>query len=937
MNPKPKHPNFSPIWWDSIHGIANALETNLNTGICDDSNGFARRHKLFGSNITKSQLDSSISIAENGSGYYFRKLVLDTIRDTTTALLLCCATLSLVLGIKRDGFEEGLLDGVILFLAVIVVLSITVLIKFFKHKRSLKNYKQLREKTSGVTVSVIRGGRQQAITVHAIVVGDIICLETGGQIPADGLFISGNSLRLDDDNGHFDHYKFPFIFAGAKVLGGDCNMLVTSVRKNTKRSKLLKLVNTSSVDDHEINRESKLEAGIDKLTSMLERGWLFMSLIVLLLQVTSCIFALECNKNHHDQGSKAVKSTIEEIVNATTIIKKQGVGRKVNGFVAVLCILFLATREGLPLGILIFSMLASKKMAAPQARVAKLWACDTLGLVTTVCVDDQMGDLAMQLTNMAELWIGEENITRHVLSREGIALEVLNSLCEGIVKKIQTTSFHAKQYSPLYWALWQVVGFDHVEKYLDPALEDKDENRFMNWEGTPETILSMCSHYYKKDGTRQALDAQERAIFNTIIEGMKNEFKECIAFAHKQLMLQDHEAKEALLEIIIEQGNEQVISNGLTLLGIVGLKNPYTPEVKKAIEDCGEAGINIKLVTQGDINTARVMAINSGILKPQEDLREAVIEASQFRDSSKEARAIMMKKIRVMANASPYDKILMVQCLKERNEVVAVTGKFTGDVASLKEADIGLCLSDHDSAEAAKDESHIIILDSSFKTLVDIIMVGRKVCKNIQNFIQLQLTLTVAAFTINLVVAVWNLSTNEVPLEPFEFLWANLIINVLGALAVAAWPAADRSSRVLIISNKAMWRNITPHVVYQVVICVTMHFKGNDIFHTNRTVIRSLIFNTYVLCQVFVLFDVSYNGKSNVLEGILKKLQQGGLFLVLVGVIVMLQVAKVEIVTIFIHRETLLDFKKWGICVGLAAMSLLIGCLNKSVMVLLGY
>ncbi|XP_026441911.1 putative calcium-transporting ATPase 13, plasma membrane-type, partial [Papaver somniferum] len=234
-----------------------------------------------------------------------------------------------------------------------------------------------------------------------------------------------------------------------------------------------------------------------------------------------------------------------------------------------------------------------------------------------------------------------------------------------------------------------------------------------------------------------------------------------------------------------------------------------------------------------------------------------------------------------MARSSPFDKLLMVQCLKQKGHVVAVTGDGTNDAPALKEADVGLSMGIQ-GTEVAKESSDIVILDDNFATVVTVLRWGRCVYTNIQKFIQFQLTVNIAALVINFIAAA---SAGELPLTTVQLLWVNLIMDTLGALALAT----DRPTEELMkkppvgrnqsLITNVMWRNLVAQALYQIFVLLILQFKGNVIFGVNEDVKNTLIFNTFVLCQVFNEFNARKLEKKNVFEGVLKN----KLFLGIIG------------------------------------------------------
>ncbi|KAE8660788.1 Calcium-transporting ATPase 9, plasma membrane-type [Hibiscus syriacus] len=325
------------------------------------------------------------------------------------------------------------------------------------------------------------------------------------------------------------------------------------------------------------------------------------------------------------------------------------------------------------------------------------------------------------------------------------------------------------------------------------------------------------------------------------------------------------------------------------------------------------------MITGDNVFTAKAIATECGILGP--DYREGsgeVVEGIEFRDYTLDERIEKVDKTQVMARSSPFDKLLMVQCLKQKGNVVAVTGDGTNDAPALKEADIGLSMGIQ-GTEVAKESSDIVILDDNFSSVATVLRWGRCVYNNIQKFIQFQLTVNVAALIINFIAAV---SAGEVPLTAVQLLWVNLIMDTLGALALAT----DRPTNELMhkppvcrtkpLITNIIWRNLLAQSVYQIAILLVLQFRGESIFDVHERVKDTLICNTFVLCQVFNEFNARKLEKQNVFEGILKN----QLFLGIIGVTIALQVIMVEFLKKFADTEKL-TLWQWGVCIFLAAFS----------------
>ncbi|XP_061367778.1 putative calcium-transporting ATPase 13, plasma membrane-type [Gastrolobium bilobum] len=902
--------------YGGVEGLASILETNVEYGIKGDDDAdaedIARRQEVFGSN--------SYNKPPSKGFFHF---VLEAFKDVTILILLACAALSLGFGIKEHGLKEGWYDGGSIFLAVFIVISMSSISNF----RQNRQFDKLSQVSNDIQIDVVRSGRRQQISIFEIVVGDVICLKIGDQVPADGLFIDGHSLRVDESSmtGESDHVEVnrnhhPFLFSGTKVADGYAKMLVTSVGMNTTWGQMMSSISKDT------DEQTPLQARLNKLTSFIGKVGLsvaFLVLVVLLIRY----FTGNTKDENGVREFNGSKTKFNEIMNAVVGIVADAV-----------TIVVVAIPEGLPLAVTLTLAYSMKKMMADQAMVRKLSACETMGSATTICTD-KTGTLTLNQMKVTKFWLGLEpvavgaysSVAPYVLQliQEGVALNTTGS-----VQKSKSDSEFEFSGSPtekaiLSWAvlelnmemehltkscsILQVETFNSKKKRSGVLLRRKEDNKVhAHWKGAAEMVLKLCSRYYDASGIVKDLDNDSKLKFEHIIQGMAASSLRCIAFAH--------------VEVGDEEGSTMVKDNGLTLLGLVGIKDPCRPGVKKAVEACQHAGVNVKMITGDNVFTAKAIATECGILRPNQDTDGAVIEGEEFRNFTPEERLEKVDKICVMARSSPFDKLLMVQCLKQKGHVVAVTGDGTNDAPALKEADIGLSMGIQ-GTEVAKESSDIVILDDNFASVVTVLRWGRCVYNNIQKFIQFQLTVNVAALAINFVAAV---SAGEVPLTAVQLLWVNLIMDTLGALALATEkptmelmekPPVGRTKPLI---TNIMWRNLLAQALYQIVVLLTLQFKGESIFGVTSEVNDTLIFNTFVLCQVFNEFNARNMEKKNVFKGI----HRSKLFLGIIGITIILQVVMVEFLKKFADTERL-NWGQWALCIGLAAISWPIGWVVK--------
>ncbi|KAG5560222.1 hypothetical protein RHGRI_003494 [Rhododendron griersonianum] len=902
--------------YNGVEGLASHLKTNLDGGIDGDAEDVSRRNQAFGSNTYPSPP------AQNP--FYF---VFQALRDPTALILLVFAALSLRFGIKENGLGEGWYDGGSIFVAVLPGIVVSAIRNFKKNRQFVK----LSRAISNIQVDVVRSGRRQQVSIFNIVVGDVVYLETGDQVPADGLFIDGHSLLVEESSitGESDHVEVdltqnPFLLSGTKVADGYGRMLVTSVGMNTTWGESMSTISMDS------NEQTPLKSRLKKLTSLLEKVGLtvaFLVFVILLIEYFTGNTKDE-NGNTEYNGSKTKASNI---INSVVAI-----------IAAAVTVVDVAIPERLPLAVTLTLAYSRRQMMSDHATIHKLSACETIGSATTICTD-KTGMLTLNQMKVTEFWLGQDFVNEN--GSPSIASSVVELLHQGVglnttglVSKTVSGSEFEFSGSPtekaiLSWVVLElnldmerlkqsceivhVEAFNSTKKRSGVLMRKKGENMTnVHWKGAAEMVLAMCSNYYDVSGNIKVLDDFERKKFDLIIQGMAASSLRCIAFAHKQVQEQEN-----------EEGKIHIEENCLTLLGLVGLKDPCRPGVKKAVEECQYAGVNVKMITGDNIFTARAIATECGILKPNQDMESgAVVEGVEFRNYTPEERMEKVDKIYVMARSSPVDKLLMVQCLRQKGHVVAVTGDGNKDAAALKKADIGLSMG-IEGTEVAKESSDIDILDDNFESVATVLRLGRCVYTNIQKFIQFQLTVNVAALVINFVAAI---SAGEVPLSALQLLWLNLIMDTLGALALATGKPTNELmekppvGRTKPLMTNIMWRNLLSQAFYQTAVMLTLQFKGEAIFNVSEDVNHTLMFNVFVLCQVFNEFNARKIEKKNVFEGIHKS----KLFLVIVGVTIVLQVVMVEFLRNFADTERL-NWWQWGVCVGFASVSWPLGWVVK--------
>ncbi|XP_062018825.1 calcium-transporting ATPase 12, plasma membrane-type [Rosa rugosa] len=903
-----------------VTGITTSLETNPEYGLPGNDAEINRRRELFGSNTYPKPPSKGL--------LYF---VLDALKDMTILILCVCAALALAFGIKEYGVEEGWYEGGSIFVAVIIVIVVSALSNF----RQEIQFDKLSKISSNINVEVFRDRQRREISIFDVVVGDVVFLNIGDQIPADGVFLDGYSFQVDEssmtgesDYVEVDSRKNPFLLSGAKVADGYGRMLVTSVGMNTAWGEMMSSISQES------NVRTPLQARLDKLTSSIGKVGLAVAFLVLLVLLIRYFTGNTKDKNGNKEyiGSK---TKTDDVLNAVVRIVS-----------AAVTIVVVAIPEGLPLAVTLTLAYSMKRMMKDQAMVRKLSACETMGSATVICTD-KTGTLTLNQMKVTKLWVGQESIAEdnssitpnvRELFYQGVGLNTTGSVFMPRTGSEPEISGSPTEKAILYWVVLD-LGMDmqelkprydilHVETFNSDKkrsgvlIKKKDDNTVhVHWKGAAEMIVATCSSYYDTNGTVKPLDVDTRSKIEKIIQGMAASSLRCIAFAHAQISEEEVEYSDD------DKTHQKLKEDGLILLGIVGLKDPCRPGVIHAVRVCKDAGVDIKMITGDNIFTAKAIATECGILKKENEVKDGqVVEGVEFRNYTDAERMQKVDNIRVMARSSPFDKLLMVQCLKEKGHVVAVTGDGTNDAPALKEADIGLSMGIQ-GTEVAKESSDIIILDDNFNSVATVLRWGRCVYNNIQKFIQFQLTVNVAALVINFIAAV---SAGEVPLTAVQLLWVNLIMDTLGALALATERPTNELmerqpvGRTAPLITNIMWRNLLAQALYQIAVLLILQFQGESIFNVTAAVNDTLIFNTFVLCQVFNEFNSRSMEKKNVFKGILRN----RLFIGIVGITIVLQVVMVEFLKKFADTEKL-NVQQWVVCIVIAAVSWPIGWVVK--------
>jgi Ca2+-transporting ATPase len=464
--------------------------------------------------------------------------------------------------------------------------------------------------------------------------------------------------------------------------------------------------------------------------------------------------------------------------------------------------------------------------------------------------------------------------------------------------------------------LVKVEPFNSTKKRMGVVLEHSGGLLRAHVKGASEIILSACDKVINADGEVVPLDEDSITNLKNTIEELANEALRTLCIAYKEL------GSEL-------SSDSPIPFEGYTLIGIVGIKDPVRPGVRESVALCRSAGITVRMVTGDNINTAKAIARECGILTDG----GIAIEGPEFREKSDQELYELIPKLQVIARSSPLDKHTLVKYLRTTfQEVVAVTGDGTNDAPALHEADIGLAMGIA-GTEVAKESADVIILDDNFSTILTVAKWGRSVYINIQKFVQFQLTVNVVALIVNFSSACL---TGSAPLTAVQLLWVNMIMDTLGALALATEPPNDELMKRQPVGRKGnfisnvMWRNIFGQSVYQFIIIWYLQTSGKVAFDLNGPdsdlILNTIIFNSFVFCQVFNEISSREMEKINVFKGILKNY----VFVAVLACTVFFQIIIIELLGSFANTHPL-TLKQWFTTVTLGFLGMPIAAAVKMI------
>ncbi|ROS86632.1 calcium-translocating P-type ATPase, PMCA-type [Muribaculaceae bacterium Isolate-039 (Harlan)] len=757
--------------------------------------------------VSASRLNNGINILTPPAKKPLWKRFLEKFRDPLIIILMIAGVLSICISCYEFwGLGEG--SGVFfepcgIFIAILLATGLA----FFFEQKADKEFALLNQINDDEPVQVIRNGCVTQITRRDVVVGDIVILNTGEEVPADGELLEAVSLNIDEstltgepichkttDPARFDKdATFPGNHAmrGTKIMEGHGVMRVFAVGDKTENGKVFE---AAQIDD---SVKTPLNEQLDRLGKLISRvSYAFASAII-----AGRIAMYFINVSDFDWVA-FLAFFLQTLMVAVTLI-------------------VVAVPEGLPMAVTLSLAYSMRRMLKTNNLVRKMHACETMGATTVICTDKTGTLTRNQMQVYKADFFGEPsdeilyegiavNSTAQ-LDMSGDRIQVLGNPTEGALllwlRKRGVSYLDLKDKAVTV----EELPFTTERKYMATTVRSSTGKTILYVKGAPEIIFGMC-----KDTAGVTADEINARLFE-----YQNQAMRTLGFAYQEINDGDKTIADG-----------KVVATGLTFLGIVAISDPVRTDVPDAVKEVIEAGIKVKIVTGDTPGTAKEIGRQIGLWNDSTDSDRNIITGPEFAELSDTQLKERVRDLKIIARARPMDKKRLVEALQANNEVVAVTGDGTNDAPALKTAHVGLSMGDGTSV--AKEASDITIIDNSFSSIGRAVMWGRSLYQNIQRFILFQMTVNVVACFIVLFGSFMGMQS---PLTVTQMLWVNLIMDTFAAMALASLPPSasvmkDKPRpREAFIINNAMKRFIIciGGIFFLVLLAILYYFEHTDI------------------------------------------------------------------------------------------------------------
>jgi Ca2+-transporting ATPase len=756
------------------------------------------------------------------------------------SVLFGAAVVLFVLGASTQHF---LVEGLAVMVAVILATGVA----FANEFKSAREFEILNSRKTSLQAKVVRGEVFQAVPLEEVVVGDLVVLEMGDEVPADGRLVLATELYVDQslmtgeseparkkvgptDDASDGPEQPGCMYRGTQVVDGVGRMLVTEVGDATYLGQIARRLSAEDIDGEgpstsderrvrhklTISRElTPLQLKLTKLAELISKVGYTAAVLIMLAQLLHGLIA-----------GKVYWPT--DPAQALDVL-----GVLLGYFVNMVIIIVVAVPEGLPMSVTVSLALAMQKMTRANALVRQLAACETVGSATVICCDktgtltqnrmrvDRVGWAGQVFDRSGPRWATVEphppwptwaetgtgpvirgaaspfpppakpldwialnaavNATANLEEKDGKIITVGSSTEGALLQYLREGSLDYTTLRARFEPVYQ-VHFSSERKRMATVIRLGGRLATLV-KGAPEWLLEQCAHYQAADGTVKPWTDADRAAVQACLHDAALLAMRTLAFAHAVLPDDTPHDADAL------HGRREALESGLVFAGFVAIRDPLRDDVQEALAECRRAGIEVKMITGDNVQTARAIGHAVGLIDRPDapiDVPDAVmLTSARFNQMSDEDLMVALPRLRILARARPLDKLRMVKLLQQLGEVVAVTGDGTNDAPALKKADVGLAMGIA-GTEVAKEASKIVLLDDAFSTIVRAVHWGRSLYENIQRFLQFQLTINVSALTIFFLGTL--LFQVEAPFTVLQLLWVNVIMDTLASIALCSEP-----------------------------------------------------------------------------------------------------------------------------------------------------
>lgn len=802
--------------------------------------------------VAASRLEHGTNLLEPARGKTVWQLFAEKFRDPVIVILIAAALIS--------AFTGAVIESIGILLAVFLATGIA----FLNEYRAGKEFDILNRVDDSTPVKTIRSGGFAFVPKQELVVGDVIFVETGEEIPADARVLESVNLHVDQSKFTGEpepvakaaagepaftelgeaSYSHDLLLRGSTVLEGNAYAEVVAVGGKTEIGR------TAAAASEVTELVTPLQKQLNRLGKLIAVAGSSLSLFLLIVLIVRAILTGELPADFSAYADLKV------------------IGTLLGFFMIAITLIVVAVPEGLAMSVTLSLAYSMRRMTASQCLVRRLHACETIGAATVICTD-KTGTLTMNQMRVREQFFpsmdqtGTGKVDRRLiqeafcanstanLSIQGNEVQVVGNPTEGaVLLALHEEGISCTEVRNGFRLIRQYPFRTEVKMMGTFGISSVLGKMVLHVKGAPEIVLANCSSFRDATGVHPLTGEVLREIAAGFLAA-QTEGCRTLAFAYREY---DGEAAERLTDFAEE----------LIYLGFISIADPVRPEVPAAVENCRRAGIAIKIVTGDTPATAGEIGRQIGLWQTESDRTGAVIEGREFDALTDEETRSRVGSLRLIARARPNDKMKLVKALQANGEVVAVTGDGTNDAPALNYADVGISMGKAGTA-IAREASDIILLDDSFGTIAKAVLWGRSLYLNIQRFIMFQLTINVAAVGIALLGPFIGVG---LPLTVIQMLWINLIMDTLAALALATEPPnpevmnqPPRSPRAFIVTPAMAW-NIFGTAAFVLVCIAGFILFSRSTGQEGSLEMLTLLFTGFVLLQFWNLLNIKCFGSN---------------------------------------------------------------------------